>query len=345
MKSRLRAITLAALLVTVVGLLPFWHAQGAQFNSRFIKLDNNTASATTNYLVGFDIATSGAVGSLRVQFCADSPIIGTPCTPPVGFDVSGVALGSQTGLTGFSVDPSTTQNVLVLTRTPFVAIPARVRIELNNVVNQSSNGPCYARIETFTSTDATGADTDYGGVAFEINPGVSITTTVPPYLLFCTGISITGTDCNTATGDYIDFGELSSASTRTGTSQFVLATNAMFGLNVSLEGSTMTSGNNTIQALLANDVSRPGTSQFGLNLRKNTDPSVGQNPAGPGAAVATSSYDTPNRYKFVPGEQIVTASNPSDYRKFTVSYIVNVVHSQTPGIYVSSITYDCLASF
>jgi hypothetical protein len=174
---------------------------------------------------------------------------------------------------------------------------------------------------------------------------LTISTKIPPFLLLCTGLSINSFDCNTATGDYIDLGELSTTQTRFGSSQMVLATNAGGGYNLFLDGSTMTSGNNTISALTNNDVSRPGTSQFGINLRKNTDPSTGQDVQGPGAGVVTTNYNTPNRYRFVSGEQIATSPTSSDYRKFTVSYIVNVPHGQSPGIYVTSVNYDCLANF
>ncbi len=59
----------------------------------------------------------------------------------------------------------------------------------------------------------------------------------------------------------------------------------------------------------------------------------------------TANYDTPDFYRFVPDE--VVASNPTveNSRIYTVSYIVNVPTTQAPGVYVSTMTYICLATF
>jgi hypothetical protein len=236
-------------------------------------------------------------------------------------------------------------NELVLARPVATPTPGPVSYTFDDIVNPDVSGPYYVRMETFLTEDATGPDTDYGGLAYSINDAVQISTTVPPFLLFCTGLTITNFDCNTATGDYINFGDLSTSSAKTGASQMVIATNAKFGYSLTINGTTMLSGTNAIPALSASDVSRPGTGQFGVNLRKNTDPSVGQNPAGPGAATVSANYNTPNRYRFVSGEQIASSVTSSDYRKFTVAYLINVPHGQTPGIYVSTIGYICVATF
>jgi hypothetical protein len=325
-----------------------FHTQAATFPSRSVKLSDNLVSATAQYEFSFIVTTAGQhVNSIRFQFCSNTPLIGDTCVAPVGFDASGATIASQSGNVGFSIDTvDSTGNVIVLTRPPTVASVGMSTVEFSGIVNPSSSGSYYSRVETFGSADATGTHMDYGGLAYNVvDAGVSISTYVPPFLLFCNGITITGFDCSTATGDYVDFGELSTTQARTGSTQFLVATNAGDGYTVSMDGTTMTSGSNVINALSSSDVSRPGTSQFGVNLRKNTDPSIGQNVSGPGAATVTTNYNTPNRYRFISGEPIVSSVSSSDYRKFTVSYVVNVPHGQTPGIYVSSMTFDCLASF
>ena len=123
------------------------------------------------------------------------------------------------------------------------------------------------------------------------------------------------------------------------------ATNAQSGYVISVKGTTMTSGTNIINALAANDVSRPGTAQFGLNLRANTTPSGGSNPSGPGFAVPDPNYNVPNTYRFKDGDTLVSTTLPDDRRLFTASYIVNVPKGQAPGIYVSTMTYICVGTF
>jgi hypothetical protein len=282
---------------------------------------------------------------MRVQFCSNSAIIGTACVAPTGFDVQNATLIDQFGVTGFSVSPSTTSNVLVLTRVAFGVTPTQARYELDGVINPDTNGSYFARVETFKTLDASGPHSDYGGIAFSINGGVNITTTVPPFLLFCTGVTITGIDCSTASGQYINFGELSSTSARTGSTQMVVATIGDGGYVITSNGTTLLSGTNSIPALATNDVSRPGTSQFGINLRNNSDPDVGANPSGLGVGAVAPDYNVPNRYRFVSGEQLASYSDPDDFRKYTVSYVVNVAKSQAPGIYVTTITYLCTATF
>jgi hypothetical protein len=107
----------------------------------------------------------------------------------------------------------------------------------------------------------------------------------------------------------------------------------------------MTSGVNTLPQLSTPDVSRIGTSQFGMNLRANSTPAVGQNPNGLGlSGVVSANYNQPNFYTFNSGDVLISATDP-DLEKYTVSYIANVSKNQAPGIYVSSLTYIAVASF
>jgi hypothetical protein len=124
-----------------------------------------------------------------------------------------------------------------------------------------------------------------------------------------------------------------------------VATNGAAGYNISLGGTTMTSGNNVINAMAVDDVSRPGVSQFGINLRANTTPAIGSEPSGPGLGTPTADYNIPDRYKFSSGEIIAGYTGPEDTRRYTVSYIVNVNNTQPVGIYVTTITYVSLANF
>jgi hypothetical protein len=140
-------------------------------------------------------------------------------------------------------------------------------------------------------------------------------------------------------------GVLREGSVATGTSQMVAGTNAEFGLAITANGTTMTSGNNTIAALGAPTPSAPGNAQFGLNLRANTSPPIGQNPSGPGVMSPTASYNIPNRFMFHAGDVVASTAGTTDLRKFTVSYIANVPPAQAPGVYTATLTYICTASF
>lgn len=337
---------LAVLLFLIAGPLRTWFVQGAYLGSRSIQFSDSTPGATAAYKLKFSGQSGGTVGSVRVQFCANDPLVGSPCTAPAGFDISGATLTAQSGMTGFSIDTADTNaNTLVLTRPPAVGPAGGGTYELSGVVNPSSEGTFFARLETFASTDATGSDVDHGGLALATNGGVNISTYVPPYLLFCTGITIQPYDCSTAAGDYIDFGNFSTSHTSTGQTELLASTNADTGYNIRATGPTLTSGNNTIPALASPDVSRTGVSQFGINLRADNTPPTGSDPQGPGLGTVAAGYNSKDFYQFNSGDIIAGSPVPEDYRLYTVSYIVNVAKSQQPGVYVSTMTYICLANF
>jgi hypothetical protein len=88
-----------------------------------------------------------------------------------------------------------------------------------------------------------------------------------------------------------------------------------------------------------------GVSQFGINGRSNNSPSVGSEPDGPGLTVPGVGYNTPNIFRFASGDIIASSNNTDDYRKLTMSYIVNASRNQPPGKYVATVSYICLANF
>lgn len=333
---------LAAALLAYVLLLS---VSGADVEHRALQVGSGAPGQVTTYNLRLDITSPGMLGSVRVEFCSNSPLLNRPCTPPGGFDVSQATLASQTGPGGFSISPDTTENILILGRSPGVAPAGTVEFRIANVTNPSDVGSYYARIYTYPTADATGPATDGGGLAFAMNNEITLNAEVPPYLMFCTGLTITGLNCDTATGDYIDFGELSARRASRGSSQMLVATNAANGYSITASGTTLTSGNNIINQLAGGDVSRPGAGQFGLNLRANSTPAGGSDPVGPGLGVANTGYNQPNVFRFVNGESVASSPGPDDKRQYTVSYLVNVPAAQPAGIYVTTITYVCLANF
>lgn len=337
---------IAVLLFLAAGPLHVWRAHGDRLGARSVQLSNSLASATANYILSFTGQTAGTVGSIRLQFCANDPLIGLPCTAPSGFDLSGASLSDQTGMTGFAIDAAdSTANVLVLGRTAGPSIASASTYTLSGVVNPDTEGSYYVRLETYATSDASGPHSDYGGLAFAITGAINISTYVPPYLLFCTGVTIQPYDCSTANGNYINFGEFTPGTTATGQTQLLVATNAADGYSIRVNGTTLTSGNNTIPPLATSDVSRRGVSQFGLNLRANGTPPVGSDPQGDGAGTPAPDYNAPDFFRYNNGEVVAGALTSDSYRLYTASYIVNISTQQPPGIYVSTISYVALANF
>lgn len=338
------AVTITALLIAAV---PF-HVQAANdlLDNRSVLLSDSAPGVTSNYVFGMTMSvTAQSVGSISLLFCTNSPVPEDPCTAPTGFDAAGATLNAQSGDIGFSIHPNSTTNRIILTRVASNPTNVASVYTFNNITNPTSGGSHYVRLQTFTADDATGTDHESGGVVFAIVPRFQVSAEVPPYIRFCASITIISFDCATATTFFIDMGTLSTGATSTASSQFLVATNAAFGYSVTLSGTTMTSGNNVIAALASPGGSSVGTSQFGLNLRDNSSPNVGQEVVGAGSAVAVPNYGTPNQFKFASGDTLVTSSAPDSNRKFTVSYITNISSSQAPGVYATTMTYICLANF
>ncbi|HPR09170.1 MAG TPA: hypothetical protein PLT04_01205 [Candidatus Saccharibacteria bacterium] len=347
-RQRTLGVFFAALLLSMtVGVFVYWPgiANGLQVQNRELQLSDSRIDTTTQYKLSFTTQSAATIGSIRLQLCSNSPLLDDACLAPAGLNVTAATLTAQTGLTGFSISPLSTGNVIILTRTGSPAGVANASYTFDGVHNPSTNGTYFGRIETFSSTNATGSRIDYGGLAFHINGGVSINLTVPPYLLFCVGKTIQPYDCATAQGDAIDFGEFTPNTTSTGQTQFLVGTNAEYGYAVRVTGTTLMSGINTIPELSTPDISRKGKSQFGLNLRANSSPPGGTNVQGPGTAQAIGKYNVPDSYGFVSGDVLATSATSDAYRLFTVEYIVNVDRNQAPGYYVSTLVYIALASF
>lgn len=341
-----RAFTYLLALLLVVPALGFnTTANAAQMTQESLTLGTSAVSAVTTHEYTFNIPTGSNIGSIMFEYC-DTPFIQSACTPPPGMDASAATLDSESAVTGFSVDAATNATAILITRpSAAVAAPVQATYIFGGVVNPSVlNSTFFVRISTFSSSDGTGALIDDGAVAFSTSGSLGVGGFVPPYLTFCVGITVADR-CESSTGSYVTLGELSSSATRQGQSQFAAATNYDSGYTVSVLGTTMTSGNKIIDALATPATSQPGASQFGINLRSNTSPVNGLEVTGIGSGVPSADYGIVNQYKFTSGDVIAGSSLPTDFNTYTVSYIVNISDSQSPGLYSTTLQYLAVAQF
>jgi hypothetical protein len=318
------------------------HALHLQNHS--VQVSTAQVSATASHNFQFTYPSTSVVGSIMLLYCDGGALLPMPCNAPVGLNAAGASLASQTGNTGFSIG-SVTANKIILTRSPAAGATIASTYNFNNIVNPSAaNATTYVRIATYPTIDATGPNNDDGAVAFAtVNP-FQIGAFVPPFIKLCVGITV-AQDCSSVSGNSINLGFLSTGATKAATSQFAAGTNSITGYNVFTLGNTMTSGNNIIPALNPATTSKTGVSQFGLNLRANTNPAVGADPQGPGTAVAQAGYNSSNTFKFQNGDNIAQAIKPSDFNKMTTSYIVNISAAQPSGVYATTITYLAVGQF
>ncbi len=311
-----------------------------QQRSLFIATSRGGALTTHTFSFTFPIDVN--VGSINFQYC-DDPIDVIACINPPGSDVTDATLTSQSGETGFTIS-STGTNQISLSRTPSVTSPQVNTYVFDNVTNPSNVGPFFVRISAFASSDGSGSAVSFSSVAGAITIGVNISSEVPDILYFCTAVTLPTTDCTDAIGYFIDLGTLSPGTTRFGTSQFLVGTNAANGYNVTANGPTMTSGTDIINQLPGPTASIHGSPQFGMNLRANLSPLLGADPT-PGTGSPSPNYNIPNRYTYNDGDIVASDPGRSLIELYTVSYIVNIKASQPAGVYNTTITYVCTAGF
>jgi hypothetical protein len=321
-------------------------ADAAIIQDRSVVIGSGSVSAVTTQDIRFTLPSPDNVGSLTFQYCTNLPWIDYICTAPAGMDMTAATISSQSGNTGFSIDSAdSTANKLILTRSDAPVVQVPNEFVFGNAANPSTPGTAvYIRISSQASADGSGPHIDTGAVAFAVQSIFDVNAYVPPFIRLCVGITV-APDCSSIVGDSLDLGVLSSSAANKGQSQYAVATNDTNGYNVFAAGTTMTSGNNIISALASPTASIPGTPQFGMNLRANLVPAVGQDPVGFGTGAPSANYNIPNRFMFNDGDNISSSSLPSDYNRMTVSYLVNVPKNQPPGIYSTTITYIATVQF
>src|SRR5579862_1086611 len=97
--SRLSLILVVVLFIGVAATEP---AAAATLTDRSVVLGIYTPSAVTSQDFKFTLPSTSDFGSLVFEYCSNSPsFFSATCTPPVGLDVSGANLASQTGNVGF----------------------------------------------------------------------------------------------------------------------------------------------------------------------------------------------------------------------------------------------------
>lgn len=342
-------IVRTATLIIALALLPVLSvkpASAAAITSRSVTLSTAAGGATgvTYTLNTAALPSATPVRSLQIEICTTVACVGTPS----GFSGSSATLASQpTGLgaaSGWSV--SAAAGSLRITHASNSTAPSgAVAVVFNAVTNPTAVNTTYYGVITTYSDSAWTTAIDTGTVALSTSQTIQVALTVNETLTFCTGTSITGTNCGTIAGSTVSLGAGSTTATSSGTSVFAASTNGTGGYTVTVNGSTLTSGSNTIAALASGGTSTIGTPQYGLNLVSNTTPSVGAAVSGTGTATAATNYGTSNTFRFATGETVASVGGPSNANAFTVSYIANISGLTAAGNYVSNLNYVATANF
>ncbi|HET9721624.1 MAG TPA: hypothetical protein VFP32_01165 [Candidatus Saccharimonadales bacterium] len=393
MKRQKNLLGLLGVIILVASLflqaIPVHRAYADQITTRSLTLQagatdpGSKPSGVVNHLFQFTLPNtvaanpSGDIGSLKIQYCTTAADVGAQtCVKPTGLTTATVTGVDETGsgVTGWSlvtVPPPPDGTILVTRTANNVAPGTAVKMLVQGVTNPSDpNKTFFARISSYVSVDGTGSAIDTGTVAAATANPIQLNGVMPESLVFCTGaaigVSSNVPDCSTATAGNINFDRLfDPTDTAQATSQMAASTNAGSGYSITVNGTTLKSGTNQVNPIGTADYSRKGTSQFGLNLVKNTafcgvgcdlgadvtaaggtlyngEALTGYNTGGDNTTVAAEGA----QFKFTTGDAVAdSTSAASDAQIFTVSYVVNVPGSQPAGTYTTTLTYICTATY
>lgn len=353
---------------TIASFFPSKPASAAQITNRSLTLmagatdGGSKPGGVVRHHFNFTLPSGTSLGSIRFQYCTTAS--GT-CTLPTGLVTTSATLDFQDAtVNGFTLNNSTNGSPYLARAAAAAITPgSAVSYRLATVTNPTTtNQAFYTRISTYTSLDTTGSSIDTGTVVASTATQIDLTGIMPESLIFCTGATVGTTsgvpDCSTATGGAVSFNQLfSPTDTATATSQMAASTNATFGYAITVNGTTMTSGSNTIAAMAAPAGSIKGTAQFGMNLKANTAAAAASFP-GNSAEVAPAAdatnlwgraatdYNASDTFKFASGNPVADSnSSATNAQIFTSSYIVNVPGNQLAGTYTTTLTYIATATF
>lgn len=337
-KHTLQRLLSSSLAFSLLSVLCFAALAGrtyaAQITGRTLTLGSSVASASTTYTFTFTVPSATVLQSFEAVLCTTAS---GACSTPAGFTSGSSTLSSQpTNLgdaSGWSVNTASTGKLRIKKTGNSAAPTGSQTVVFGAVTNPSAtNSTFFARLATY-SDDAWTTGVDTGTVAASTAGQITVTASVDETLTF------------TLASATVALGTLTTATTGSGTSTMSAATNAATGYSITASGATLTSGLNTITALASQTASSQGSSQFGINLKANTTPSVGSNVSGGGSGAATSNYNTADQFRFVSGDSVASASAPTNSNTFTVSYIANIAGSTLPGSYSTTLTYIATANF
>ncbi len=338
-------------------------ANAAQIAPRSLLVSSTAAGSTgVQYDFNFTVPNNATlIQSVDIQVCDQA--IG-PCTTTgaaSGFNAAASSLNGQPiGLgTGGAWSTANTQYAFKLTRGSATSAPSgNQTISLVNVTNPSAVNVTgvYFRITTYSDAGYV-TPVDAGVTVAVVASQISVSGTMPESLVFCVGTS--GTDCSNMTGSAVSLGTFTPTGTNIGTSIMSASTNAASGYKITLAGTTLTSGLNTIPAMgtqtqdsstcAVSCNSSIGIGQYGVNVVANNVPSAGgafgASVSGPGTGAAFGGYGVANFFRFYTGDTVAEVPTVSDTNLYTASYLVNVGGSQAAGVYTATMTYICTGNF
>ena len=346
-----KKITGSFLIVATVAMyvvIPTPAAQAAPITSASDTMSSLSVSATSTHAIRFTSPTGASdnTDTIIVTFPSDfnftAKTIGTVTFThgtTTGVEITETLAASPSASAWGAVFSGTQNRILTLTAPSdgvgtFILAPNdRIVITYNatNSVNPTTPGSYLITIG--------GTFGDAGDMTVNIlsSNQVNISATVPQSLTF--SISTTTISFGTLSAVAARFASSTGSgdSTEVQAHNVIVGTNAANGYTMTIGGSTLTSGPNTINAIgAANTASSVGVEQFGLRLTAAGGIGAVSAPyAAAGFAFDTGAFP----------QAIATASGASANTTYSARYIANITANSEAGSYSGVVTYVATANF
>ncbi|MEX2209403.1 MAG: hypothetical protein WD603_03775 [Patescibacteria group bacterium] len=276
-----------------------------------VTLTNENPSATgVGYTFEFNPETTGST-IRRVEFQVGTTQGGS--TVPTGMTTTSASLGTVSGLSGTWTEDVSVNGLLEISNATGSTPTNPLSVEFTGIDNSSVEGTYYFRISTYDA-DTGGNLIDQDDVAFPIE---SSTVTVSADVGQTLSFALSATSAN--------LGTLSDSSVSTDDHTLTVSTNASGGYTLTGQGSTLTSGSDTVPFVTDGTVTT-GVSEYGVAFA-----GASGHPAGDQDLTTTTT--------------VASSTGPVSNATTTATYKASIVASQPAGSYQSSITYIATATF
>lgn len=348
--KKLKEVTSFGLVVALLSMIiaPARVAQAASLTALSDTMSSSKVSTLSSHVLKFTTPTGASdnTDTIIITFPSDfnftSKTIGTVTFThgaTTGAENTETLAASPSASAWGAVFSGTQNRVLTLTApsdgvgAAALAASDKVIITYNSTNSTNPSSPSTYAI----AVSGTFGDTGNITVSILSDDQVSVTATVAQSLTFSISDNTIGFGTLSASAAQYATGDTTGSGSETEAHTLVIGTNATNGYTATLNGTTLTSGANTITAIGAsNTASSAGTEQFGLRMT-----------ASGGSGAVTAPYAA-SGFAFDSGafpDQIASASAASANTTYSVRYLANIASLTEAGEYSATLNYVATANF
>lgn len=310
-------------------------------------VSNLSASTAANHLIRFTTPTGVAAGATIVLTFDNSTNVGSVAFGDIDLQDAGsdvVLAATQSGTTWGVVKTSSTVITFTNGSTAVTAghvITIKIGTNATGGVNQIINGAAGTTTLRISGTFGdTGVMSNFivsnSVVTLSAEVLATLTFTLSQNAIYFGNLRSSG---NTCWATYTNPGYVSCPTISEAEAFYMTAgTNGSTGYSISVQGTTLTSGANTIPALAVSTAPSIGNEQFGIRAQVTS---------GPGTVSAP--YSTLGQYAFAANgttaSTIASAPAPSATTTYSVRYMANISPITKAGSYTAAHTYIATGNF